>query len=399
MRVRLPSPAWLVLAALLATASPAAAQDRVFFGNLHSHTSYSDGSGTPADAYRHARDVAGLDFLAITEHNHRWAGPNAGDRADGVLIATSPHLYNGSPQSLVAAANTANQDDRFVALYGQEFSTISSGNHVNAFGLDEVITSPNGLFRAFSQWLGDHPVDGQPALLQFNHPAESSSPFAKEYGRDDFPSRAEWIRTMDGLAELIEVVNGPAMTKTTGKRPADIMEVDYLEYLNLGFHLGPTADQDNHYPTWGDATEARTGVIAPRLTRADIMAALRQRHVYASEDRNLQVIARVNGRLMGDVINTLPAVGAPLDIRLTLHDPDEPNARYQVHVFSDRRAGGPVAASIQTFVVQGDVQNHALTGVTYVGSGQYLFLKIRQTSPSGANADRVWTAPVWFEAP
>jgi hypothetical protein len=28
----------------------------VFFGNLHSHTKYSDGTGLPEDAYQHARD-------------------------------------------------------------------------------------------------------------------------------------------------------------------------------------------------------------------------------------------------------------------------------------------------------------------------------------------------------
>ena len=55
----------LALALLLA----APQQPQVFFGNLHSHTSYSDGSGTPEEAYAHARDVAHLDFLAITEHN------------------------------------------------------------------------------------------------------------------------------------------------------------------------------------------------------------------------------------------------------------------------------------------------------------------------------------------
>jgi len=48
------------------------AADKVFFGNLHSHTSYSDGSGTPSEAYAHARDVAKLDFMAITEHNIVW---------------------------------------------------------------------------------------------------------------------------------------------------------------------------------------------------------------------------------------------------------------------------------------------------------------------------------------
>ena len=34
-----------------------ALQQQVFFGNLHSHTSYSDGSGTPEESYTHAEDV------------------------------------------------------------------------------------------------------------------------------------------------------------------------------------------------------------------------------------------------------------------------------------------------------------------------------------------------------
>ena len=95
----------------------------VYFGNLHSHTSYSDGSGVPQDAYAHARDVAGLDFLAITEHNHARAPSRiAGDHA----------LYNGSSSaSLISSAKRFNEDGRFVALYGQEFSSIGSGNHAN----------------------------------------------------------------------------------------------------------------------------------------------------------------------------------------------------------------------------------------------------------------------------
>jgi len=76
---------WFLL--LLGESGGASAQElQVFFGNLHSHTSYSDGTGTPEEAYRHARDVARLDFLAITEHNHDQAGRIANDHS----------LYNGT---------------------------------------------------------------------------------------------------------------------------------------------------------------------------------------------------------------------------------------------------------------------------------------------------------------
>ena len=39
-----------------------------FFGNLHSHTSYSDGEGTPGETFAWARDTAGYDFYAVTDH-------------------------------------------------------------------------------------------------------------------------------------------------------------------------------------------------------------------------------------------------------------------------------------------------------------------------------------------
>src|SRR6266571_2248599 len=88
--------ALLVLTVFFSNAALLRAEDKVFFGNLHSHTSYSDGSGTPTQAYTQARDTAKLDFLAITEHNHRLAEQGASpDRADGVMIATSPELYTG----------------------------------------------------------------------------------------------------------------------------------------------------------------------------------------------------------------------------------------------------------------------------------------------------------------
>ena len=94
---------------------------QVYFGNLHSHTSYSDGSDTPEEAYAHARDLAGLDFLAITEHNH-LPGAN--------WIAATHQLYSGTAStSLISTAERFNQDGQFIAIYGQEFSSISSGNH------------------------------------------------------------------------------------------------------------------------------------------------------------------------------------------------------------------------------------------------------------------------------
>ncbi len=159
------------------------AQETVFFGNLHSHTSYSDGQGTPREAFLYARDTAKIHFLALTEHNHAEA---VGD--DRIGIATNPALYKGpGAESLIQVARSLSQDGRFVSLYGQEFSTISSGNHVNVFDIGEVINVQKGRFDLLVDFLRtNRDSSGQPALIMLNHPEDSISLDSKEYGLDDF---------------------------------------------------------------------------------------------------------------------------------------------------------------------------------------------------------------------
>jgi hypothetical protein len=135
-----------------------------------------------------------------------------------------------------------------------------------------------------------------------NHPAQSDSPNEIEYGLDDFPTPAEWVSKLDNVARLINIINGPSHEPGTGHPPSKPSEGEFKRYLSLGFHVAPTADQDNHEENWGDATEARTAVLANSLTKADLFAAIRARNVYATEDRNLRVIARVNDQLIGSRI-------------------------------------------------------------------------------------------------
>ncbi|MCD7887040.1 MAG: DUF3604 domain-containing protein, partial [Clostridiales bacterium] len=48
----------------------------IYFGQLHSHTNYSDGAGSITDAYEHATEVHEttdtLDFLAVTDHSNSF---------------------------------------------------------------------------------------------------------------------------------------------------------------------------------------------------------------------------------------------------------------------------------------------------------------------------------------
>jgi hypothetical protein len=388
-----------------------AAELKVFFGNLHSHTSYSDGSGKPVDAYKYARSR--IDFLAITEHNHKAAEKgikNNDPRRDGILIAKDPSLYNGAAaKSLISAAKKYNKDNEFIALYGQEFSVIDNssqnggGNHVNVYEINDVIDEnvvTNGGFGQLVAWLQTHlDSEGKPAIIQFNHPQEDLRAKKIEYGMDDFATPAEWIKAMSKHACLIEVWNGPGTVKATENLKPEDFRNDYFHYLNLGFKLAPTANQDNHHKDWGDRTVARTGIIAESKTKAAFLDALRKRHVYATLDPNLTVMFGINGHVTGDVITTLPSAGSELNIAFIIEDKDEENANYEIEVYSDK-PGGDVAKMIEKVTISGNTPATAtqkLQDIPFTGEGQYVFFLVRQLDADG-KADLAITAPVWFEA-
>ena len=370
-------------------------EERIYFGNLHSHTNYSDGTGTPEEAYRYAYNEGGLDFLAITDHNHQMAGKMEGEKY-------SYNIYEGPDgQALIPTANRLNQElaGKFVALYGQEFSTIELGNHVNVFEVPKLITAPNGKFDKLLDWIEDHPDStNRMAIIQLNHPREYRG--ALEYGKDDFKgSESEWIESMGKKSYLIEVLNGPAKTQKHQRYSAKIMESDYFDFLKYGFHIAPTGNQDNHYSTWGTATDARTGVIANSLTKEEIMKALRSRHVYATQDKNLKMIFHVNDHLCGDRIKPNMEEGTELVIDYSIEDSDEPEANYNIVVYSGIIGQSPPSI-VKTATDNGNTPQGTkkkISKVKYTGVNQFVLFKLIQEDPGGFE-DCAWTAPVWFDA-
>ena len=213
-----------------------------------------------------------------------------------------------------------------------------------------------------------------------------------EYGRDDFESLDVWRQSMDQYVRLIEVLSGPGMVASSGGR-SSVLEKEYFNYLSLGFHVAPTAGQDNHQRTWGTLTDARTGVIAPRLTKPDLLEALAARHVYATEDKNLRLVFRVNGRLCGDRLP--PQTDKTLEIGYTLSDDDEPTAQYLIEVLGIS-LGNPIPKLVKTQGATGNTVAGKLVGVER-REDDFLLFRITQSSGASRNKDRAWTAPIWFD--
>jgi hypothetical protein len=166
-------------------------ETHVYFGNLHAHfpatasgAALDDGKAiradengtmvpvdvgmTPSDAaryaYEYARDEGGMDFLALSPHTCDDGEVEAGDAANMI-----PEQYRQLES--VAFDVTQSSAGTFVALPAMEWSTNSSGNHVNVFGSKELAKIERGRFDLlYDEFLPAREADGDHPLLQFNHP-------------------------------------------------------------------------------------------------------------------------------------------------------------------------------------------------------------------------------------
>jgi hypothetical protein len=382
--------AWLVLAAPNDIPHDAFLTSfEVFFGNLHSHTTLSDGSGSPAAAFAHARSTAKLDFLAVTEHNHTEADNPKEPPVFGAGIAVNHALYS----ELTSAATNANDNGTFVTLFGQEFSNIKDGNHMNVIGASRVIDehddAANGDFKAlYGTYL---PNDAGVKFVQMNHPWLGPHPKETNYGLAQYGTSYKrlkeaslpWLRT-------IEVISGPALRHETGL-PATVQgEPAYIRYLTRGFRLAPTADQDNHYKNWGTLTDARTGVLATSLSRTAILQGIDQRRVYASTDKNLRVWFGVDGAVMGSDVD---AEDRDLNVVWRIEDADEPSATYRVVAVMGRETVPEVKQQVTLATGAGQGAASATLHTTF--QRLFVYLKVVQW-PNDATKDTVITSPVWI---
>ncbi|QNR85890.1 CehA/McbA family metallohydrolase [Pedobacter riviphilus] len=268
-----------------------------YYGNLHSHSSYSDGNKDdltkkPEDDYAFAKTAMKLDFLGISEHNHTQAGMS---------------LANWQP-GIIAAKNATTST--FVAMHGMEWGVISGGGHVIVYGIDSLIgwepgenqiyvpkstyTGPAGLFRIINR-------HGLNAIATLAHPNTT-----------DFNNiSATYDLSADSAIVGAALESGPAFsTNVTYSDPASSMS--YLSYYNRmlakGYHLGATIDHDNHNMTFGKHTRSRLVVMAPALTENDLLDAIKKMRFYASQDSAAKIVFTINKQPVGSVFKT---AGAP----------------------------------------------------------------------------------------
>jgi len=340
-----------------------------YYGNLHSHTSYSDGVQTPAQAYTYARIGAPtpLDFLAVTDHNHGGAGMSLPSYALGAAEAAS-----------------ANDDGDFVAIWGQEWGIIATGGHANLFeapvlfgwepGNYDVFVAEGDYTGLYSAFLAN-PPSAYPPVVEWCHPVGG-----------DFNNYA---LTPDSrqVVHLFSMISGPAFSTSTTESDVGSTtgnEILLQEALRDSHRVSPAGDQDNHEATWGASTQTRTIALASGLTKSQIMAALAARRAYASQDHNVEVDFSADGHAMGEAWTA--ATGIRIVVRVT--DPDPGDAVAQIELMRGV-TGSSTATVVASNLGSADFAWRELD--TFApGTEVHYYLRIRQSD----NAI-TWTGPVY----
>lgn len=213
---------------------PASAGRSWLRGDLHSHTVHSDGRLTIDELASRAR-LAGLDFLAVTDHN---------------TVSHHPHLASSGARYGVEL------------IPGQEVTT--HRGHANCLG-------PSGWvdFRApADRWLDQ--ARAQRALFSINHPVDPA------YG---------WHLELTGPPHLVEIWHG-----TWDRHSSE--PIDWWQRAG-GV---PVGGSDFHSPLQGDRLAFPTTLVD--TGEEGILAALAEGRVALAADPEGSVLVRVEGELL-----------------------------------------------------------------------------------------------------
>lgn len=329
----------------------------LYFGQLHAHTDISNGAGSVEEAFQYASQVDGLDFFAVTDHSDSF------DNADmGAIDADGADISADWAAGKQAAASVTNGD--FVGLFGFEMTWPEDKQlgHISTFNtpgwqtrdqadFENVPTALENYYKALTAVPG--------SVSQFNHP---------DTVHGDFERFDHYSPQYDAAVSLLEVAGEDG-----------VVDCEYYDLaLDKGWHVAPTNNQNNHKGQWGDASDARTVVLAKDLTEESLYAAMKDRRVYATQDSDLAIFYELNGTVMGSI---LPK-SEEAEITVFLSDPtDEAIGSVEV-VADDGEAIARQWVETPTKMLE----------LSVPGGCSYYYLRI--TQPDG---DVAVTAPVWMD--
>jgi hypothetical protein len=314
---------------------------------VHTHSSYSDGSGSPEHNAFYARHVANLDFYALTDH------------AEVMFFAPWKH------GSLERLTNALNRPGKFIYFQGIEWTNLHYGHYTLLFSGDKAprslelmpgrfgpLSTTERLWRdldAFTQ------KTGAMALALPHHTTKVSYPQDWSCINPHYVRLAEVSSTHgDSLYRHRHPLNyagatGMPRTETHGQSITDALLMGHRLTLyaasdahggHPGHSLSHTEAAIGHQRPWSAWPTRRgkpypgglTAVRADELTRVAVFDALYHARVYASSDHGRPFLHfDVNGVTVGDGASLLlPTRETPRVLTIRVAQDGSPAASHQI---------------------------------------------------------------------
>lgn len=243
----------VLLSVTLLAASTAIARPMWVKGNIHTHTTESDGDHSPqavADWY----STRGYDFLMITDHNK------------------------------LTDISQIKVREGFLLIPGEEISAGYAGTpiHVNALGVDKQLAPVSGTSKMDTLRKNVKIAVDAGGLAMINHPNWHYALTAAHIARA-------------GNCNLFEIANCSSDCNNDGDAEHPSLEVVWDEVLTQGVEMYGVADDDtHHYQKFGpELHNPGRGWIAVRvnkLTRQDVLSAISRGDFYSSTGVELEDI-------------------------------------------------------------------------------------------------------------
>ena len=385
-----------------------------WFGSEHAHTGMDGDDGatgaTAATAFAYAKNLPHLQYYIISPHVHQ--------------SRTGISLYSDTTYNTIRSSATSATTPSFIAIAGQEVSTISTGGHWNLFNASALVGTdhPDGDWNDADDYY-DHVAGlgaaGEDIAAQFNHPTTG-----------DFGDR--YAATAAPYFGTIAVTTGP--TGSTKKDFSDNgsnleynttnpLENLWAHYLGLGWKLSPAADQDNHQATWGASSSEYTVIVRAKgttLSQANVLKGMRDHMTYATEDPNMQIGFLANGWSMGQTIggasnvaftvwwNNPSATICNNNVPVCVTEPAN-DAIQNIWIYKNSfgTVGDSVGANAGNFVAHFSPNTVSGTwNVTLPAAvGDWFVVKFQDTYTFASDPttgrttskDLTWSAPVWYD--
>jgi len=270
--------------------------ERIYWGDIHTHSDLSDGTGSAPHSYFFAREVACLDFYALTDH--------------GEILS----LSFGAFDKLERATNQAYDPGSFVTFHGVEWTQVKTGHYTCIFSGDRLIKKPRlsylavpttaGLWKALDAFTER---TGCRALALPHHTTQNSYIQDWSYINPKYVKLAE-VCSVHGEF-LFEQRHPLNYAGAIDPPPEYVHGSSIADALRMGKHLILYAASDEHDGHPGHSlshTAARVGhqrpmtrwrcriehpypggltaVRAPELTREAIFSALERGRIFACSD-------------------------------------------------------------------------------------------------------------------